>query len=100
MAFLKWFCKRIILILIIIFLSVTLGMIYILGANAGMNQTLTQEDIQKMQRHIEKVKFTNPAKYQAMIKRAGGNITHCCNCHTEACNSNVQRSPIVVPPIK
>jgi hypothetical protein len=97
MAFLKWFCKRIILILIIIFLSVTLGMIYILGANAGMNQALTQEDIQKMQRHIEKVKFTNPAKYQAMVKRAGGNITHCCSCHVEVCSGNVQGAPIVAP---
>jgi len=65
---------------------------YILGANAGMNQALTQEDMRKMQEHIGKVKFTNPAKYQAMMKKTGGNITDCCSCHTEV--------PIVVPPTK
>ena len=76
----------------------TLGMIDIFGANAGMNQALTQEDMKKMKEHVEKVKFTKPAKYQAMMKRAGGNITHCCSCHVEVCSGSIPGSTIIAPP--
>ncbi len=98
MAFLKWFCKRIILILIIICLHMTSGVIDIFGANAGMNPPPTQEDMQKMQRHIEKVKISNLGKYQTMIQRAGGNITHCCSCHVELCGGSIPGSTIIAPP--
>jgi len=98
MAFLKWFCKRIILILIIICLHMTSGMIDIFGANAGMKQALTQEDTKNMKEHVEKMKFKNPAKYQTMIQRAGGNITHCCSCHVEVCSGSIPGSTIIAPP--
>jgi len=38
-----------------------------------------------MQEHIEKMKREKPQKYQAMVQKAGGNITDCCSCHTEIC---------------
>ena len=34
-----------------------------------------------MQKHVEEVKRKNPAKYQAMVQEAGGNITTCASCH-------------------
>jgi len=98
MAFLKCCYKRIILILIIVCLYMVFGLIYILGANAGMKQALTQEDTKKMKEHVEKVKFKNPAKYQAMTKKTGGNITDCCSCHTEVCNISIPGSTIIAPP--
>jgi cytochrome c len=36
-----------------------------------------------MQDHIEKVKRKNPAGYQEMVDKAGGNITSCVSCHTD-----------------
>jgi hypothetical protein len=96
MVFLKWCYKRIVLILIIICLYIVFG--YTLGANAWMKQALTQEDTKKMKEHIEKVKFKNPAKYQAMIKKTGGNITDCCSCHTEVCSISIPGSTIIAPP--
>ncbi len=57
-------------------------------SNAELRVNLKQEDIEKMQRHVEKVKITNPGKYQNMIERAGGNITGCCSCHKEVCEKN------------
>jgi hypothetical protein len=45
--------------------------------------TIQEEFKQKVNAHMEKVKLTNPGKYQAMIKRAGGNVTQCTDCHTE-----------------
>lgn len=44
------------------------------------NDTNFQE---QMKSHIEKMKIKSPQKYQAMIQRAGGNLTHCCSCHIE-----------------
>ena len=34
-----------------------------------------------LKRHINKVQRTNPEQYQAMVERAGGNITGCVSCH-------------------
>jgi cytochrome c len=36
-----------------------------------------------MQEHIEKVKSKNPAGYQEMVDKAGGNITNCLSCHID-----------------
>jgi hypothetical protein len=36
-----------------------------------------------MQNHIEKVKRKNPAGYQEMVDKAGGNITNCVSCHID-----------------
>jgi hypothetical protein len=55
-------------------------------AQPGINPANIQE---QMNKHIEKVKITNPIKYQDMVQRAGGNITHCCSCHVESCKKNI-----------
>lgn len=34
-------------------------------------------------KHIERVKISNPKKYREMTERAGGNITGCIDCHIE-----------------
>lgn len=34
-----------------------------------------------MKKHIEEVKLKNPAKYKAVVDKAGGNITSCTSCH-------------------
>jgi len=50
------------------------------------NKTNIQEHIKV---HIEKVKFSNPQKYQEMVQRAGGNITQCTDCHKEVLKGNL-----------
>ncbi len=37
----------------------------------------------KMQRHVDKVKITHPAKYQEMLQKAGGQIEDCLSCHND-----------------
>ncbi len=51
--------------------------------------------LKQMQRHIGKVKIKNPIKYQELVQRAGGNITHCCSCHVEvkACEGIISPTP-------
>jgi hypothetical protein len=63
-------------LLIIVCLYLMFGMGVISYAGPSMNPAV-------MQNHIEEVKRTNPGKYQAMVQRAGGNITDCCSCHKE-----------------
>jgi len=63
-------------ILTIVCLCLMFGIEDISYADSKINPALMQE-------HIEKVKLTNPRKYQAMIQRAGGNITHCSSCHKQ-----------------
>ncbi len=36
-----------------------------------------------MENHVEKVKLKNPAAYQEMVDKAGGNITNCVSCHVD-----------------
>ena len=44
----------------------------------------SKEEVMKfMKAHMEKVKIEKPAKYEAMMKNAGGNITECRDCHKE-----------------
>ena len=42
----------------------------------GITPTLAQKDLQEMQRHIDKMKIMSPQKYQEMVKRASGQLTH------------------------
>jgi len=42
-----------------------------------------EERIKIMKEHMEKVKIKNPAKYETMMKDAGGSVTKCTDCHTE-----------------
>jgi len=42
-----------------------------------------EEVMKSMKTHMEKVKIENPAKYEAMMKKAGGNVTECRDCHKE-----------------
>jgi hypothetical protein len=39
-----------------------------------------------MKEHMIKAEQKNPAKYNAMVKRAGGPITGCLSCHKKAEN--------------
>ena len=44
----------------------------------------SKEEVMKfMKTHMEKVKIKKPAKYETMMKNAGGNITECRDCHKE-----------------
>lgn len=48
------------------------------GAEAG------EEALPKgMKDHIDKVKISNPQKYQEMVQRAGQTIRECRDCHKE-----------------
>ncbi len=58
-----------------------------------MINTASLEEHMKV--HIEKVKLTNPKKYQDMMKRAGGKITDCRSCHIE-----IKSSERYIPLIK
>lgn len=42
-----------------------------------------EEQIKLMKEHMDKVKIKNPAKYETMMKNAGGAVTKCTDCHTE-----------------
>ena len=68
---------RLISILTIVCLCLMFGI-------AGMSYADSAKNIEViMQEHIEKMKRTKPEKYQAMVERAGGNITDCLSCHEE-----------------
>ncbi len=43
----------------------------------------TKPDPVRMQRHIDEVKITHPAKYQEMLDKAGGVIVDCLSCHND-----------------
>lgn len=78
------------LLLIIICLYSTIIIVDTMDASVVVPPPLTQEELQNMQEHIEKVKVTNPGKYNAMIESAGGSVTHCCGCHKEVCEPSTQ----------
>jgi hypothetical protein len=42
-----------------------------------------EEQTQIMKTHMEKVKIKNPAKYDSMLKNAGGSVKECKDCHIE-----------------
>jgi hypothetical protein len=54
--------------------------------------TNTPDLQEKMKGHIEKVKVSNPQKYQEMVQRAGGDITKCTDCHKEMIGGNHQQT--------
>jgi hypothetical protein len=69
-------------------LTVCLCLIFGLGvaSYAGMPKPPAkskEETMKIMQTHMEKMKIKNPAKYEAMLKNAGGNVTECRDCHKE-----------------
>jgi hypothetical protein len=56
----------------------------ILGIHVYARPAISQEKSQQqMKEHLNKVKSTSPKKYNDMVKRAGGNITLCVDCHIE-----------------
>lgn len=84
-----------------IIITTTTFLCLIFGIHVYASPIISQEDyIQKMNAHIEKMKIKNPIKYEEMVKRAGGNITHCCSCHVESCAGNLptQQLPTLQPP--
>jgi hypothetical protein len=72
-------------IIIIACLCLVFGMGVKSYAQLRTNPANLQE---QMKSHIEKVKLSNPQKYQEMIQRAGGNVTKCTDCHQEALKGN------------
>lgn len=73
-------------IIIIAYLCLVFGM----GVKSYAQPRITPANIQEqMKKHIEKVKLTNPGKYQAMLQRAGGNVTQCTDCHQEVLKGNL-----------
>jgi hypothetical protein len=42
-----------------------------------------EEPQQKIKGHINKVKSTDHKKHNEIVKKAGGNITQCTDCHIE-----------------
>ena len=71
---------RSIFIHIIVFLYSMLCLEGYSYAGSQINPADLKDTINK---HIEKVKFSNPQKYQKMIEKAGENPTDCTDCHTE-----------------
>ena len=55
----------------------------LLFLQANLVYAAAQRNPATMQNHIEKVKRKNPAEYQKMVDKAGGNITNCISCHTD-----------------
>lgn len=51
------------------------------------------QDLQEMQRHIDKMKIMSPQKYQEMVQRAGGVVTKCTDCHKEVLERNIFPAP-------
>jgi hypothetical protein len=69
-----------------ILIIVCLCLMFIMGV--GLYAETTTNPAPTMEEHIEKVKLSNPEEYDAMIERAGGNITDCCSCHKGLCQEN------------
>jgi hypothetical protein len=55
-------------------------------AGPPINPANIQENIKV---HLEKVKLTNPQKYQEMMKKTGGTPTQCTDCHQEVLKGNL-----------
>lgn len=55
----------------------------VLSVQTSLSYAAPQKNPAVMQDHIEKVKRTNPAGYQEMVDKAGGNIINCVSCHTD-----------------
>lgn len=67
-----------------------LCLVFGMGIKLYAQPSITPANIQEqMKKHIEKVKLTNPGKYQAMMQRAGGNVTQCTDCHQEVLKGNL-----------
>jgi hypothetical protein len=65
---------RVISVLIIFYICLMFGMKDISYTESGKHKV-------SMKDHIEDVKLKHPEKYEAMIKKAEGNITDCESCH-------------------
>jgi hypothetical protein len=69
------------LILTIVSLSLVLGMGDISYATGPIKDTANIQEHIKV--HLEKVKLSNPKKYQEMMEKTGGNPADCTDCHVE-----------------
>lgn len=65
----------------------SLCLMFIMGVRLYAESTVNPAPT--MEEHIEKVKLSNPDKYEAMLERAEGTITDCCSCHKESCEGNL-----------
>jgi hypothetical protein len=48
-----------------------------------------------MNKHIEEVKRKNPGKYQEMMQRNGGKVSHCIDCHPEGSGENPPAKKVI-----
>jgi hypothetical protein len=70
--------------IVAIFLYLILCMGVVSYAEIRNPPAKSKEEVMKfMKTHMEKVRIEKPAKYDAMMKNAGGNITECRDCHKE-----------------
>ncbi|MFA6055065.1 MAG: hypothetical protein WC769_06815 [Thermodesulfovibrionales bacterium] len=76
--------KEILILPIICLLMLGTGVVSY-AAGPIKDTTNVQEHIKV---HLEKVKISNPKKYQEMVERAKGNITDCLSCHIEVAESS------------
>lgn len=70
--------------------AITILCSLVFAAGAGITVTALHaadpiEEAAQMQQHMLAMQIKEPARYQEMVTRAGGNIVNCCSCHVEAC---------------
>jgi len=75
---------KIVSVILTVFFCLSFGMLDSSYAGRRDYAPKTEEEKARiMKEHMEKVKMKNPAKYDVMIKNAGGPVTKCIDCHTE-----------------
>ncbi len=61
-------------------LIITISLVF---GTAALTVAASKPDPVRMQRHVDKVKITHPAKYQKMLQKTGGQIEDCLSCHKD-----------------
>jgi len=84
---------RTILITAIISLSLSFGMTG--NSYAGPPQTGHSYFGETMNKHMEQAKLKNPGKYEQMMQRNGGKVSHCIDCHPEASGENLPAKKVI-----
>lgn len=63
-----------------------------MGVKSYAQPSINPANIQEqMKKHIEKVKLSNPGKYQEMMQKTGGNIIDCLSCHVEVAEGHKEK---------
>ncbi len=68
--------------------AITLIFLYLMLCVAAISYAGPFKDAATLQEHIEahlsKVKMKNPQKYEEMMQKNRGKVSHCIDCHPEA----------------